>query len=437
MKLKTPELRIALKDFATEALQCADPDIAALKFERFRLHKGVAFEITDAAANAQNAFVAQAIRKLGPIKGHAKVLDSALWDFVVSIEDEAKLNDDALINRALDEIEVKSASVSEFFRPCPLVRLPDDVDRLEIGRVAIDRTEARIDEFRKLSQHLKFNVGQDWALSIIPTGDHASIAMVLPPTMWSINLAAADPIREEEALWLTDVALSILRMCAKHDDLGVMAPTVGQVEPHPFFPHDHRDHSFTLKHGGGGQLGGMTAPRNYWLTNGAAKALQDPLATARIDAVFNAEPKSVAERFYQGCGWLTRGRRSKDRSDRLLYFFTAVEALLSDSDKTAPVIQTIARHAAVLLSDNNEERQVVATHIRKLYGLRSALVHAGVRGAFDIDANSTQQVAERLYLRVWYDIELSLNHQEFSSILNKASYGLVLSDLLTGRTEHD
>jgi hypothetical protein len=430
MSLKTPELREALKDFAVKALQCADPDISALKFERFRLHNGVAFDITDAAIQAQNTFVQQAIRRLGPIKGHAKVLDNALWDFVVSIEDDAELDDDAVLNLALEQIEANSASVSEFFRPCPLVRLPEEVDRIEIGRVAIDRTEARIDEFRKISQHFKFGVGQDWTLSIILTDKDAGVVTVLPPTVWSINLAAADPIREEEGLWLTDVALSILRMCARHDDLGAMAPTVGRVEPHPFFPHDHQDHSFTLKQGGSGHLGGMTAPNDYWLTKGAAEALQDPLAKAKIDTVFDAKPKSVAERFYQGCGWLTRGRRSKDRSDRLLYFFTAIEALLSDSDKTSPVIQTIARHAAVLLSDDNERRQKIAKDIKRLYGVRSALVHAGARGAYDIDANSAQQLAELLYFRVWNDIDLSLSHQGFSSMLGKASYGLALSELL-------
>lgn len=430
MTLKTPALREALKDFALEARRCADPDIGQLKFERFRLHKSVAFEVTDLAIQAQNSFVQQAIRKLGPIKGHAKVLDSALWDFVISIKNESNLDTVEFLNLALDDIESKSASVCEFFRPCPLVRLPEGIDRIEIGGVAIDRAEARIDEFRRLNKRLKFGVGTDWSLSILVATEDAEIVISLPPTMWAINLAAADPVREEEALWLADVALSILRMCVKNEDLGALAPTVGKVEPHPFFPFDRQDHSFTLKPGGVSQLGGMTAPNNYWLTTDAAAALQNPLAKVKIAKVFDAKPKSVAERFYQGCGWLTRGRRSKDRSDRLLYFFTAIEALLTDSDKTSPVVQTIIRHASVLLSDDNESRRIAATNIKKLYGVRSALVHAGTRGAFDIDSNSAQQLAERLYSRVWNDIELSISHQEFSSILGRASFGLVLSELL-------
>ena len=36
-----------------------------------------------------------------------------------------------------------------------------------VAPFAIDRTEARIDEFRKLNQHFKFGVGPSWSLSIV------------------------------------------------------------------------------------------------------------------------------------------------------------------------------------------------------------------------------------------------------------------------------
>ncbi|MBX3560628.1 MAG: hypothetical protein KF780_02340 [Sphingomonas sp.] len=430
MSLKTPELRQSLKHFAIEALKCSEPDVGAMQFERFRLHNGVAFEISDEALQAQHLFVRKAINKLGPLKGHAKVLDKALWDFIISIKNHAQLDQIDFLNDALELIEAKSASVSEFFRPCPLVRLPTGVDRIVIGRVAIDRAEARLEEFRKINKQFKFVVGQDWSLSIILTSEEADIVTSLPPTMWAINLAAADPIREEEGLWLTDVALSLLRMAVKYEHLGPLAPALGKVEAHPFLPHDGRDHSFTLKQDGEAQLGGMTAPNDYRLTKEAADTLENHDIKKKIDKVFEAKPKSVAERFYQGCGWMTRGRRSVDRSDRLLYFFTAIESLLSDSDKTSPVIQTISRNAAVLLSDDNKNRQYISTDIRKLYGVRSALVHTGSRGAFDIDSNSAQRIVELIFLRVWEDIDLSLRHQDFSSLLGKASYGIPLSEVL-------
>ena len=388
------------------------------------------FELSDEAIKAQNEFVRTAVRKLGPIKGHAKVLDRALWDFVVSSDDVADFDKIDFVNQALEKIEQQSASVCEFFRPCPLVKLPDGTDRIDIGRVAINRTEARIHEFRKLNPQFKFGVGKDWSLSTLVIAEDVGIVTSLPPTVWSVNLAAADPVREQEALWLVDVALSVLRMSVKYEDLGTLAPTVGRVEPHPFSPHDIRDHSFTLRQEGGGTLGGMTAPNDYRLSPNAIEALTHPSTVKKISKVFDAKPKSLAERFYQGCGWLTRGRRSSDISDRLLYFFTAIEALLTSSDKSAPVVQTISRHAAVLLTDNNENRLKIAAQLKKIYAVRSALVHAGSRGAFDIDSNSAQQIAELLYFRVWNDIALSARHEVFADALGQASYGLPFDPML-------
>ena len=426
MTLKSQDLRAALEKFASEALECVDPAIADLRLERFRLHNGVAFAVSDTAIEAQTDFIRLAVKKLGPKNGHAKVVDKAIWDFVVEIEDRAKLDDPSYLNAALDVIEAKSASVCEFFRPCPLVRLPENIDRIEIGRVAIDRAQSRLEDFRKTNDRFKFGVGTDWTLSIVVAAEDVGIVTKLPPTLWSINLEAADPLREEEGLWLTDVALSILRLAVSPTNLGMMVPTIGKVEPHPFFPHVAQDHSFTLRQEGGAQLGGMSAPNNYQLTEDAANELAEEITRSKIQKIFDAKPKSLAERFHQGCGWLTRGRRAADRSDRLLYFFTAIESLLSDSDKTSPVIQTIARHAAALLSDKNEKRHVVALDIKKLYGVRSALVHTGSRGAFDIDANSAQQLAELLFFRVWSDFDLSQRHNEFSAKLSKASYGMPL-----------
>ncbi len=430
MHLRTPDLRQALKCFALEALKCSPPNFEDMKFQRFRLHKGLVFDISDAARQAQILFVRQAVSKLGPIKGHTKVLDKILWDFVTSIEDKSQLDLPDFLNEALDLIQTESASVSEFFRPCPFVRLPDGVDRIEIGRVAIDRTEARLEEFRSINNNFRFNVGQDWSLSIIAACEEVGMFITLPPTMWSINLIAADPVREEESLWLTDVALSVLRIAVDFEHLGPLAPTLGKIEPHPFFPHVVQDHSFTLKQGGSAQLGGMSAAKDYRLTKVATDTLQRSDIREKIDKLFEAKPKSISERFYQGCGWMTRGRRSIDRSDRLLYFFTAIEALLSDSDKTSPVTQTIARHAAVLLSDDNIGRQSIATNIKQLYGLRSALVHTGSRRTFDIDSNSAQQIAELIFLRVWNDVDLSMSQVAFSAILAKASYGIAFDQVL-------
>ena len=139
--------------------------------------------------------------------------------------------------------------------------------------------------------------------------------------------------------------------------------------------------------------------------------------------VFDPPEKSLAERFSQGLGWLTRGRQAKDRAERLLYFFTAIESLLSNDDKTAPVVQNIARQAAVILTNDAPVRAAVASDLKKLYALRSALVHTGSRAVLSTNANDAEILAELLFSRVLSEIDLKQSHAKFIEGLSKASYG--------------
>lgn len=144
---------------------------------------------------------------------------------------------------------------------------------------------------------------------------------------------------------------------------------------------------------------------------------------ARAKLVFDPPKGSLAERISQGLGWLTRGRQSDDRAERLLYNFTAIEALLSSDDKSAPVTQNIARNAATILTDDVAARANTAKDIRKLYDLRSSVVHAGSRPVAWTQANLAQNLAEELFWKVLPNADLSLKHADFIAQLSFASYG--------------
>ncbi|MGF7159168.1 hypothetical protein FHS85_000778 [Rhodoligotrophos appendicifer] len=88
-------------------------------------------------------------------------------------------------------------------------------------------------------------------------------------------------------------------------------------------------------------------------------------------------------------------------------------------------MQTIARHAAVMLSNNNAERERHASRLKALYNLRSALVHNGNRGIDWTSANAAQQYAEALFYVALDRATLTGEHHSFSKELAKASYGLV------------
>jgi Apea-like HEPN len=116
-------------------------------------------------------------------------------------------------------------------------------------------------------------------------------------------------------------------------------------------------------------------------------------------------------------------RQSADRAERLLYNFTAIEALLSSNDKTAPVPQTIARHAAAILTDDAVARANTAQHIRELYELRSRVVHTGSRPVAWTQAKQAQNLAEHLFSRVLHRAKLSIKYTDFAEQLSVASYG--------------
>jgi len=216
------------------------------------------------------------------------------------------------------------------------------------------------------------------------------------------------------------LAVSFLRLHYKHE--GPLFPAYGDVEPHPLRQSPIENVGVKFR-GSTVSLGGAKVPPAYEVDQEIEAITLDATFRAKADLIFDPLPKSLAERVSQGLGWLTRGRQSEDRAERLLYFFTAIEALLSSDDKSAPVVQTIARHAAVVLSDDIVERIEVSGQLGKLYALRSALVHAGNRSVLWNSANLTQYLAERMFRCVLQKADLRSPHASFNEELKRASYG--------------
>jgi hypothetical protein len=166
--------------------------------------------------------------------------------------------------------------------------------------------------------------------------------------------------------------------------------------------------------------GGSQVPPWYEIDAKVVATVSDKDFIAKADNIFAPAKGSLAERLGQGLGWLTRGRQAEDRAERFLYFFTAIEALLSSDDKTAPVTQTIARHGAVLLTDENEVRLKIAKLFKSLYNSRSALVHAG-NGSI---LWSSADAAQSMFAIVLEKVDLKIKHTTFCEDLAAPSYGL-------------
>jgi hypothetical protein len=174
-----------------------------------------------------------------------------------------------------------------------------------------------------------------------------------------------------------------------------------------------------VAHTGGGKL-----PGSYEVTEKVAEELKSTKVQSLAKMLFDPKDKSLAQRVAQGLGWMTRGRQVSDRAERLLSFFTALEALLTSSDKDAPVTQTISRHAAVILTREVKSRVSAYNQIKGLYTIRSAVVHAGRRDVLWQDVNTLQHIVETVYWIVLERCDLGMTQERFGQSLADGSHGL-------------
>ena len=164
-------------------------------------------------------------------------------------------------------------------------------------------------------------------------------------------------------------------------------------------------------------------PCTYVVDDAVVEVTEEQKFKDRTQKIFNPAKNSLAERFGQGLGWLSRGRQTADRAERFLFFFSAIEALLSRNDNNAPVVQTISRHAATILHTDPLERANFAGQLRSLYGVRSTLVHAGKRNVSQAQSMEAQRTAEELYKVVMESYPLDSKFDKFQESLSKSGYG--------------
>ena len=308
---------------------------------------------------------------------------------------------------------------------------------------------ARSSETRITGQELagedvptEFQVGSKFDFSI---SDNRML-IELPECCWVIpmdSVRAARRNAEENAIWLINIAICLLRLChpnPRHSDF----PKPGDIEemsieePKKYWFGGRREEKALV-------LAGVKESRNrsiftvglstpakssvrrmfctYAVDDAVVKVTEEQGFKDRARQIFRPGKRSLAERFGHGLGWLTRGRQARDRAERFLFVFTAIEALLCSDDSTAPVVQTISRYAAVVLRDNPDARAKLAARLRKLYESRSALVHAGKRKVSQAQSIEVQAIAEELYRTVMERYPLDSRFDDFQQSLSRGSYG--------------
>jgi hypothetical protein len=390
-----------------------------------RVTNGLTFFIDQPMQLAEAGIVSKLVSKMGPQLGHYTEIANAIWGVAAKgfAEGQEPLNPNLAV-ACFSKIEALASITVQFIHPAYNVALAERVKEIRIGPVSIREGLNVASRLSKQNDKITFGIEQ-------PAGFQSGGKGVLynvSETMWDIEASSSSAARFEYASWLTCIATSVIRLVVPPGEMGPIPPRRSDIENQPFDSHRTSDEHIVVEGKGSFSLGGGKVGRHYELGKKAKQALSNKDNVTRIALVFDPPNKSLAQRFSQGLGWLAKGRQAKDRSERFLFFFTALEALLSSDDKTSPVVLTIARHAAVLWTNDISGRVKVSQKIRKLYATRSALIHAGSRSVTYEGATEIHEIAENVFFAVWDTTDLKISHSSFCEQLSEASYGLPFFD---------
>lgn len=416
------ELKKNASSFFLTARRSVETNLSNNPDAGIRFLKGIVFSITSEVQSAESQLVSRCITLVGARAGNEKEITELAWERVwQSLAGTSRTeNIDSIVKAFLADLSGHSQREFTFVAPNHVIRFEGKVDELQIGPVKAMRAQ---DFFEPVYKEIEkprwnFDIGAKFNFSY----SEGRVTIEMPPICWSVTVTAAKGNVEEEALWLINVALSLLRLSYPKEQY-MLFPYRNDIEDRPITETSGKTGGIIVTEQGMSG-GGFSAPKLYTIDEKVQIITEEKEFQDQAEAVFVGQAKgSLSVRFGQGLGWLTRGRQTADRAERFLFFFTAIEALLASDDKSAPVVQTLARYASVLLTEEPAGRSKVAKHIRKLYQKRSALVHTGQRNVSWTEVKDVQVLAEAIYSRVLSECDLNERYSAFQESLAEASHG--------------
>ncbi len=299
--------------------------------EDIRLSKGFLFVVTDDVLKAQYDFVARCVKLLGANLGNEKEVEELAWEQVaLSLANNSAPEVSIITKRFLDALSNHTKRSFKYVAPNHLIKFHEQARKIEIGPV-----EAILSD--DLIPNLNYNIesGSEFSIFLGPNG----MLIQLPQICWHVSVDVTEGNVREEAAWLINVAISFLRLSYSRSKVDFF-PSFGEVETMPLIKPKVNDQGIIIDILNNNVKTNSSIPRLYVVDDAVAAITKEKEFKDRARVIFNPHKNSLAKRFSQGLGWLTRGRQTVDRAERFLFFFTAIESLLSSNDKTAPAGQS-------------------------------------------------------------------------------------------------
>lgn len=105
----------------------------------------------------------------------------------------------------------------------------------------------------------------------------------------------------------------------------------------------------------------------------------------------------LKERMLRALHFFSKGFNERDSLSRFLFYVISAEALFS-RDRDTPISTTIADYTS-LMSATRQERLATHQRLRKIYALRSSIVHSGATYVTAQDVAETELIVAHTLLR--------------------------------------
>ena len=268
-----PLARAFLEAYQTAAVKTYEEFLRVVKGDTGYHHfEGGLVELTDQVETTTDDLIEKAIKLIGP-KGES---ERALTAFAEETGKElirGELDLDGAIAKMIERFAEEANSSYEIILPNYLVDLTEGIRSLDMGCVRAALTEDVAAEMTQRGLCILITEGPQLSQSIRADKLH----LTFPKSCWVVKVTAAKDNAHEEAKWLIDVAVSLLRL--SYRIIGPMFPMYGDIEPHPTVPWHLKSVSVTI----GTKFmtaGRNVAPRSYEIDR-------------QLDASKNLAPSSV------------------------------------------------------------------------------------------------------------------------------------------------
>lgn len=118
---------------------------------------------------------------------------------------------------------------------------------------------------------------------------------------------------------------------------------------------------------------------------------------AKIWEMVNKEnPSELEKRILLSIEWVGQAIREKSPASAFLYAAIAMEILFNHSEKTIvnpSILSQISESIAIIVGNNVQGRLEIEGEAKRLYGLRSAIAHAGKSNISEVDIHSIIMIA--------------------------------------------